>query len=96
MKWNDRKAEVELKGIRRQNPRMGKTVGEQTWIREYRRAVGEAQDGRIALSYDRLDRLGAVVECSDQAQRPTANYLELAGGASPRLSFPRPGEKSTD
>jgi DNA replication protein DnaC len=69
---------AELKEIRRQNPALGKTAGQQSWIKEYRAAVAEAQAGNLAASFDRLDRLGAVIECPDQTGRLAAHFLELA------------------
>ena len=38
---------AELTEIRRQNPALGKTVGEKSWIMEYRAAVAEAQAGDL-------------------------------------------------
>jgi hypothetical protein len=69
---------AELTEIRRQNPALGKTVGEQSWIKEYRAAVAEAQAGDLAASFDRLDRLGVVIECNDQIPRLVDHYLALA------------------
>jgi conjugative relaxase-like TrwC/TraI family protein len=69
---------AELTEIRRQNPALGKTVGEKSWIKEYRAAVAEAQAGDLAASFDRLDRLGVIIECKDQTPRLVAHFLELA------------------
>ena len=57
---------AELSEIQRQNPALGKSAGQQSWIQEYRKAVAEAQAGDMAASFDRLDRLGAVIECDDR------------------------------
>lgn len=69
---------AELKEIRRQNPKLGNTPGQQSWIKEYRTSIEEAQSGDIAASFDRLDRLGAVIECQDQVEHLAAHFLELA------------------
>ncbi|HEY3856741.1 MAG TPA: AAA family ATPase, partial [Verrucomicrobiae bacterium] len=69
---------AELTEIRRQNPALGKTVGERSWIKEYRAAVAEAQAGELAASFDRFDRLGVVIECNDQIPRLVEHYLKLA------------------
>jgi len=69
---------AELTEIRRQNPALGKTVGERSWIKEYRAAVAEAQTGDLAASFDRLDHLGVVIECNDQIPRLVEHYLALA------------------
>lgn len=68
---------AELTEIRRQNPALGNTIGEQSWIKEYRAAVAEAQAGDLAASFDRLDRLGVVIECNDQIPRLVEHYLAL-------------------
>lgn len=68
---------AELTEIRRQNPKLGKSAAEQSWIQEYKQAVAEAQDGKIAASFDRLSRRGAIVECPDPVSRLAAHYLEL-------------------
>jgi len=68
---------AELKEIRRQNPALGTTAGQQSWIKEYRTAIAEAQAGELAASFDRLDRLGAVIECRDQTRRLASHFCEL-------------------
>ncbi|MGH7991386.1 MAG: AAA family ATPase, partial [Limisphaerales bacterium] len=70
-----------LTKIRRQNPRAGETKSERKRIKQYRAAVRKAQRGQYAESFDRLDRLGAIVECrtiDEQRERLVANYLTLA------------------
>jgi conjugative relaxase-like TrwC/TraI family protein len=70
-----------LTKIRRQNPKAGETKPERKRIKQYRAAVRKAQRGRYAESFDRLDRLGAIVECrtmDEQRERLVAGYLSLA------------------
>jgi len=71
---------VELHRIHRQDPRLGQDVDERTHIRQYRKAVEAAAAGRLADSFERLDKMGVVVECplGDQAERLAAEYLRLA------------------
>ncbi|MGH7991823.1 MAG: AAA family ATPase, partial [Limisphaerales bacterium] len=52
-----------LTKIRRQNPKAGETKSERKRIKQYRAAVRKAQRGHYAESFDRLDKLGAIVEC---------------------------------
>src|SRR5580700_3870174 len=47
---------AELTSIRRQNPDEAKTQAERKWLEQYRLAVGEAQAGKLAQSFDRLDK----------------------------------------
>ena len=70
-----------LTKIRRQNPKAGETKSERKRIKQYRAAVRKAQAGQYAESFDRLDRLGAIVECrtvDEQRERLLADYLTLA------------------
>jgi ATP-dependent exoDNAse (exonuclease V) alpha subunit len=70
-----------LTKIRRQNPKAGKTKSERKRIKQYRAAVRHAQRGNYAESFDRLDKLGAVVECQSMAEQRNylvADYLALA------------------
>jgi conjugative relaxase-like TrwC/TraI family protein len=70
-----------LTKIRRQNPKAGETKSERKRIKQYRAAVRHAQRGNYAESFDRLDRLGAIVECQtmdEQRERLVENYLSLA------------------
>jgi conjugative relaxase-like TrwC/TraI family protein len=70
-----------LTKIRRQNPKAGETKSERKRIKQYRAAVRKAQSGQYAESFDRLDRLGAIVECrtiDEQRERLVADYLTLA------------------
>jgi len=46
-------------------------------IKQYRAAVRKAQSGQYAESFDRLDRLAAIVECrtiDEQRERLVADY----------------------
>jgi conjugative relaxase-like TrwC/TraI family protein len=70
-----------LTKIRRQNPKAGETKSERKRIKQYRAAVRKAQRGQYAESFDRLDHLGAIVECrtiDEQRERLVADYLTLA------------------
>jgi ATP-dependent exoDNAse (exonuclease V) alpha subunit len=70
-----------LTKIRRQNPKAGETKSERKRIKQYRAAVRKAQSGQYAESFDRLDRLGAIVECrttDEQRERLVTDYLTLA------------------
>jgi len=71
-----------LTRIRRQNPKAGETKSERKRIKQYRAAVQKAQHGQYAESFDRLEKLGAVVECQtidEQRERLVADYLALSG-----------------
>jgi ATP-dependent exoDNAse (exonuclease V) alpha subunit len=70
-----------LTKIRRQNPKAGETKSERKRIKQYRAAVRKAQRGHYAESFDRLDKLGAIVECQtidEQREHLVTNYLSLA------------------
>jgi len=73
-------AAVELSEIRRQDPARGRTSKEKAWITEYKAAVKQAADGKIAESFARLEKAGAIVECTlaNQQEELAAEYLELA------------------
>ncbi len=70
---------IELTHIRRQNPALAKSFAERERIKEYRRAVAEARDGKLTESFDRLDRQGAIVQCTlaDQHEKLAERYLQL-------------------
>ncbi len=70
---------VELTNIRRQNPALASSIEEREWIVEYRQAVAEASAGRLLASFNRLEKLGAVVQCTlaDQHEKLAERYLEL-------------------
>jgi hypothetical protein len=71
---------VELHKIRRQDPSLARDSDERRQIRQYRKAVESASAGRVAESFDRLDKLGAVVSCGlgNQADKLADEYLRLA------------------
>src|SRR5205807_8333294 len=71
---------VELHKIRRQDPTLGRDQDERTRIKRYRKAVESAAAGKMAESFEQLDKMGAVVSCSlgDQADRLADEYVRLA------------------
>jgi ATP-dependent exoDNAse (exonuclease V) alpha subunit len=60
---------VELDEIRRQDPKRGETIAEKERIRQYREAVKEASKGNLVASFNCLEQLGVVVECSVSNRR---------------------------
>ena len=60
---------AEITQIRRQDPDLGRTVPERQFIRGYRAAVKNAALGKIAQSFDRLDRLGCIRELAPDERR---------------------------
>jgi len=74
-------APIELTNIRRQNPALAKSIEERQRITEYRQAVAEARDGNLAKSFERLDKLNVVTQCTfaNQHEKLTERYLELVG-----------------
>src|SRR2546429_8271018 len=70
---------VELYKIRRQDPVLGRDQDERTRIKRYRKAVESAAAGKMAESFERLDKMGAVVACglSDQVDKLADEYLRL-------------------
>jgi conjugative relaxase-like TrwC/TraI family protein len=71
---------IELRKIRRQDPALGKDDDERTRIKEYRKAVESAAAGKMGDSFERLDKMGAIVACGlgDQAEKLSDEYLRLA------------------
>jgi ATP-dependent exoDNAse (exonuclease V) alpha subunit len=71
---------VELHKIRRQDPALGRDEDERKLIRLYRKAVEVAAAGKLDDSFERLDKMGAVVVCGlgDQADKLAEEYLRLA------------------
>jgi len=70
---------VELHTIRRQDPALGRTKKESSKIKQYRKAVQMAAVGKLAESFERLDRMGAVVSCGlgEQADKLAGEYVLL-------------------
>ena len=79
---------VELHKIRRQDPALGRDVEERKRIRLYRKAVEAAAAGKLGDSFERLDKMGAIVACgigrtSRQARRrisPARGAKRFGGG----------------
>ncbi|HEY3855346.1 MAG TPA: MobF family relaxase [Verrucomicrobiae bacterium] len=71
---------VEIHKIRRQDPTLGKDEDERTRIKQYRKAVEAAAAGKMGDSFERLDKMGAIVGCGlgDQADKLADEYLRLA------------------
>jgi ATP-dependent exoDNAse (exonuclease V) alpha subunit len=71
---------VELHRIRRQDPALGRDDVERARIKQYRKAVESAAAGKLAESFARLDKMGAVVACGlgEQANKLADEYLRLA------------------
>jgi len=55
--------------IRRQDPALGGTANERTFIRQYRTAVKAAAKGNVVESFDRLDQLGCIRACAPENRR---------------------------
>jgi len=71
---------VELHTIRRQDPALGRSKKESSKIKQYRKAVEVAAAGKLAESFERLDKMGAVVSCGlgEQADKLADEYVRLA------------------
>lgn len=71
---------VELQKIRRQDPALGRSKKERTSIRQYRKAVALAAAGKLDESFERLDKMGAIVSCGlgEQADRLADEYIRFA------------------
>jgi conjugative relaxase-like TrwC/TraI family protein len=71
---------VELHKIRRQDPALGRNHEERKRIRLYRKAVEAAAAGKLGDSFERLDKMGAIVACGigEQAEKLADEYLRLA------------------
>jgi AAA domain len=74
---------IELTTIRRQDPALAKTREERRRIEQYRKAVGEAQAGKLSESFRRLETLGAIVHCSeaDKQKRIVCDRFADLGGS---------------
>jgi conjugative relaxase-like TrwC/TraI family protein len=70
---------VELHTIRRQDPALARDEDERKQIKRYRQAVELAAAGKLGESFERLDRMGAVVSCGlgDQTDKLGDEYLRL-------------------
>jgi len=64
----------------RQDPSLGRDVEERKHIRMYRKAVESAAAGKLDDSFERLDKMGAIVACGigEQADKLADEYLRLA------------------
>ena len=71
---------VELHKIRRQDPALGRDYEERKRIRLYRKAVEAAAAGKLGDSFERLDKMGAIVACGigEQADKLADEYIRLA------------------
>src|SRR5688572_18305533 len=71
---------VELHKIRRQDPARGRDDDERSRIMRYRKAVQSAASGKLSESFERLDKMGAVVGCGlgNQPEKLAEEYLRLA------------------
>ena len=71
---------VELHKIRRQDPERGRDKSERAHINRYRKAVEVAAAGKLSESFERLDKMGAVVSCGlgEQADKLAGEYVRLA------------------
>jgi conjugative relaxase-like TrwC/TraI family protein len=71
---------VELHKVRRQDPALGRDYEESKRIRLYRKAVEAAAAAKLADSFERLDKMGAIVACGigEQAEKLADEYLRLA------------------
>ncbi|MBI1176274.1 relaxase domain-containing protein [bacterium] len=70
---------VQLHTIRRQDPNLARDRDERARIRQYRKAVEAAAAGKMAESFERLDKMGAIVACGlgDQADKLADEFLRL-------------------
>ena len=71
---------VELHTIRRQDPSLGRDDDERAQIEQYRKAVDSAASGKFNESFERLEKMGAVIvtDFADQADKLAEEYLRLA------------------
>lgn len=70
---------VELHSIRRQDPALGRDEIGRQQIREYRKAVEAAANGKLAESFAKLDAAGSVICCGldNQADKLSEEYLRI-------------------
>jgi conjugative relaxase-like TrwC/TraI family protein len=71
---------AELTAIRRQNPALAKTKAERATIEQYKLAVSEARNGQLRASFERLNSVGAILQCGiyEQQNLLAKKFLELA------------------
>jgi conjugative relaxase-like TrwC/TraI family protein len=71
---------VQLHTIRRQDPARGQDKKERSRIKQYRKAVEVAAAGKLAESFEHLDKMGAVVSCGlgEQADKLADEYVRLS------------------
>lgn len=71
---------IELHKIRRQDLELGRNKSERAHINQYRKAVEVAAAGKLSESFERLDKMGAVVSCGlgEQADRLAGEYVQFA------------------
>src|SRR5439155_1243073 len=81
---------VELHAIRRQDPTLGRDADERTRIRQYRKAVESAAAGKMAESFERLDKIGAVVSCG--LGEDDGRFVTVSNKALDRISVCQPRE----
>ena len=72
---------AQLETIRRQDPKLAKARDERRQIGQYRGAVKAAAAGRLSDSFERLNRMGAIVACplGDQQDRLAEEFVRLSG-----------------
>ncbi|MBX3732863.1 MAG: relaxase domain-containing protein [Verrucomicrobiae bacterium] len=70
---------VELHTIRRQDPSLGRDELQRRQIRDYRKAVEAAANGKLSESFARLDAAGSVVTCglADQVEKLSEEYVRI-------------------
>lgn len=71
---------AELNSIRRQDPARAANETQRAQIRGYREAVKQASEGDVSGSFNQLEELGAVTECSTPTLRKeiASTYVDLA------------------
>jgi ATP-dependent exoDNAse (exonuclease V) alpha subunit len=70
---------VELHKIRRQDPALGRDYDERKRIGAYRKAVETAAAGKMGESFERLDKMGAMIACglTSQADQLADEYVRF-------------------
>lgn len=71
---------AELTAIRRQNPKLARTDAERKAIEQYKSAVTEARNDQLRASFERLNSIGAIVQCGTYEQQAALvqKFLQLA------------------